>query len=104
MKPIDVKKILDIPNIENYIKYLFELDLYERGDRTIFYKCYLENLYEIRIEIVSNESLIIGELDLAEILAHYEIGFFQWTIKDDLGNTKESYMYRPNIDESKKNY
>jgi len=100
----DVKKILDIPNIEDHLRTIFELDLYEVGDRTIIYKTTLPNNHKIVIDLNSDESLILGKQDLAEILTHYDIGFFDWKEYNDLDEAVSSFMYRPLVDESEKNY
>jgi hypothetical protein len=100
----DVKTILHIPNIENYLKNVFELDLYEVGDKTIVYSIDLPNNHHIVIDIISKESLIFGRQELAEILSHYEIDFLQWVEYNDLGNVVASFMYRPLVEEFEKNY
>jgi len=100
----DVKKILDIPNIEDYLRTKFELDLYEVGDKTILYKYALPNKHTIWLELHSNETLIFGKLDLAGIIAHYDIGFFEWSEVNDLDDCISAFWYRPLIKESEKNY
>jgi len=100
----DVKQILDIPNIENYLRTVFELDLYEVGDRTIIYKVKLPNRHSIVIDLNSDETLILGSQDLAEILTHYDISFFDWKEYNDLDEAVGAFMYRPLINESEKNY
>ena len=104
MEAKDVKKILDIPNIEDYLTDVFMLDLYEVGDKTIIYKTNLPNRHSISIDMHSDESLILGKLDLAEIIAHYKIGFLNWVEFNDLGNVVSNFMYRPLIYENRKNY
>lgn len=100
----DVKTILDIPNIENYLTDFFTLELYERGDRTAFYKCDLPNRHTLRIEIGTEESVIEGRLDLAAMLAHYDSQYFQFVERNDLDEIIAAYHYRPLIDEANKNY
>jgi len=104
MKIKDVRKILDIPGIEDYLANVFHLDLYEAGDRTIIYKCRLPNRHEIVIDMNSEESLILGKQELADILVNYKIEFFQWVEFNDLGKTVSAFMYRPHVEESEKNY
>jgi hypothetical protein len=103
-EPIDIKKITDIPEIENYLEYLFQLKIYERGDKTIIYECHLNNLHRIEIDMISDESLIEGELELVQILTHYEIAYFHWILFDDLDNKIQDYQYRPLVDDSQKNF
>lgn len=100
----DVRKLLDIPEIEDYLQNRFVLELYEVGDRTIIYKCILPNRHSIVIDMISDESLIIGSLDLAEIIAHYKIAFLHFVLINDLGNTITSYMYRPCIGDEEKDF
>lgn len=104
MKTKDVKKVLDIPEIENYLQNIFTLELYEVGDRTIIYKSVLPNYHTISIEIISDEKLIEGKLDLAGIIAHYDILFFQWTTRNDLGQSISSYWYRPAINDRDRDF
>lgn len=106
METLDVNKITDIPGIERYLSYEFELVIYERSDKTAIYRCYLENLHEIKVEIITDETLILGNEQLVDIMVHYDglIGYFFWVVKDDLGNTISAYHYRPNVSESQKTY
>lgn len=100
----DVKNIVDIPNIENYLDEFFNLVLYERGDRTTIYKKRLENNHTLTIEMITPDSLIIGSIELAELITDYEIGYFQFTEHNDLGIPINCYVYRPKIKDSEKNY
>lgn len=100
----DVNEILDIPDIENYLRTVFILELYETKDRTIIYSCKLPNNHEIVIDIGSEETLIMGCLDLAEIIVHYDIWYFHWTELNDLDEVISSYHYRPLVNDSDKEY
>lgn len=104
MKTKDVKKVLDIPRIEDYLQTVFDLVLYEVGDRTVIYESILPNNHMISIEIISDEKLIEGRLDLAEMIAHYNLGFFQWSVFNDLDVCISSYMYRPKKSDCNKDF
>jgi len=104
MKTKDVKNILDIPNIENYLEKVFELNLYDVGDKTIIYEYKKRNKHTITIDVISDEKLIIGKQDLASVIAHYKIVFLHWNETNDIGNDVSSFSYRPLIDEVDKNY
>lgn len=103
----DVKNILDIPNIEDYLEVDFHLKIYEVGDKTIIYGSDwgFDGEHTIEIEMISNETLIEGYLDLAEMIAHYDdIGFFQFVIYNQDDDIVQAHMYRPHIKESEKQY
>ena len=100
----DVKKILDIPNIEDYLTNEFELLLFDVVDRLVIFTCDLPNGDEINLEIMSDELLIEGKDDLAGILTHYDVAFLQWIVYNDLEEMPTAFMYRPLVDEVSKDY
>lgn len=104
METKDVRKVLDIPDIEDYLQTVFTLVLYEVGDRNIIYEAELPNNYRIMVDIISNETLIEGKFDLAEIISHYNIGFLQWDMYNDLDIRISSYMYRPLVHDCDKDF
>ena len=99
---IDVKEILDIPNIENYLDKTFRLDLYDVGDKTIIYEYELENDFRVIVDLISDETLIIGSFELADILIEYDIKYFEFTVVDNFDKIISSHHYRPLVDDKEK--
>ena len=100
----DVKNITDIPDIENLIYLQFSLELYETGDCLAIYKSKKDNGNTLTLEIITDESLILGHIDLAEIIAHYDIAYLELNEFDSNDVVVSEYMFRPLIDEELKNY
>ena len=107
METKDVKSILNIPNIEDYLQEDFHLVLYEVGDKTIIYESDwgFDGEHTISIDIISDETLIEGFLDLAEIIVHYDdVSYFKFIIRDQDEQVVQSHHYRPCIEESEKQH
>ena len=92
---IDVKRISDIPNIENYLDEYFCLDMYDKGDNTQFYELVLDNSDIITINIISDENLIENGIPLISIISQYNIYFLEFTYESNVSSV--SYCYRPLI-------
>jgi hypothetical protein len=101
----EVRKILDIEDIENYLAFVFTLSMYDGGDNTVFYDCKVDDNYSIFINLITTEKLIVGDIDLADILTRYDIDYFEWILYDDYYDEAVSaFAFRPHIDEEEKNY
>lgn len=101
----DVKNILDIPNIEDWLTESFELVFYDVGDKTQYYEVELpiEDQTFVRIDVISDESLINGVCELADILAQDNIHYFSCSIGTIVENL-ETWDYRPLIPDNEKNF
>ena len=99
----DVRQITDIPEIENYLRFMFRLECYDVGDKTQIYRCDLSTSSFIIVELISDESLIEGIEELANLVTQENLHYFGFTIRL-MDEIVDSYHYRPLIDESKKDY
>lgn len=102
----DVKEIHDIPDIENYLDFWFDLKLYDVGDKTAFYGHYLtEEKKGLHLEIISDSSVIEPTETLLELITGDKIFYLEFSITKVLDvEFKESYCYRPLVPEEDKEY
>ena len=113
--PKDVKSIMDIPRIEDYIDYLFEFEVYDVIDNLVMYTCNTE-VYRVTVEIHCKETLFEKEVCLVDLINFEGIDFLQWNVyHQDIfsGEFRNNvydedlhcfYTYRPLVDESEKDY
>ena len=102
---IDVKKIEDIPRIEDFINLQFELDLYDIDNKICCYSSMYDEDTHARLDIiVKNAECIEGSIILADLIVLEGVVFFDWIICDGMDNLISRHCYRPLVDESEKNY
>lgn len=100
----DVRYIYDIPDIEKYIDYEFDLVLYERGDNLQIYSYDICDELTLYLEINSKESLIQPSEKCADLITQEGVDFLQWTIVNTVDEVLESYCYRPLLTDSVKDF
>ena len=107
MEVLDVKKITDIPGIEDYLDKTFSLSCYDRGDNTQIYTYEIDTLNSIVVEIISDEKLLTCKEFLADLINQDNVGYLSFsTYKGpEYGQTITSgYHFRPGVEEFEKNY
>jgi hypothetical protein len=101
----DVKQIHDIPNIEKYLDRTFNFSYYEKGSDMICYESIeIDSDQIVSIEMITEESFILAEQTLYEILDFDNIGYFRFSILLNEDEILDSYSYRPFVSEDKKNF
>lgn len=107
MKLLDVKNIIDIPDIEYYLGSIFTLDCFDIGDNIQCYTLPLEGNTCINLEIISDENIITNNTELAELLTQEPIHYLAWSICLEGGDIPEIitlYNYRPLLDDNAKTF
>lgn len=107
MEVLDVKNIMDIPEIEDYLSKEFTLDCYDSEDNIQCYTYPLTETTAINLEIISDEPLICGIQELAEILTQEPIYYVGWATCIEAGEIAEiltMYHYRPMMDNKDKTF
>jgi hypothetical protein len=122
MKEKDIDNVLDIPNIERFINEFFTLNIYDAGDRVLYYE-YKAPLNgdscDIAISLDKEPKLIEGKTKFSDLLIlddigmievktglksepiyNEEMGFFM----SDFTDLKQNYWYRPFLKTEEKNY
>lgn len=104
-KPIDLKSIYDIPNIEEYTDVIFNFSFANIRDETFGYE-YLDvfRKQKISVEIIASVSTVFNKDKLHDILFNDDVFYVSWTVEEMLLPIKKTYVYRPLVDESQKNY
>ncbi len=90
----DVKKIIDIPDIEEYRDLNFVFDFYVQEDKTQGYTAQISEDCEITVEIISDENTFFRDNDLDSLVTQNRIYYFslcKYVCKEAL----EVYSYRP---------
>lgn len=107
MDILDVKTIIDIPGIEDYLSKKFTLDCYDAEDNIQCYTLEITKRTSITLELITDEPLIAGKQELAEILTQDPIYYASWSLCIETGEIPEvetMYIYRPLVDNYKKNF
>ena len=103
----DVKKISDIPGIENYLNNVFKFLCYDKGDGLVVYVFEEPGVKTVTLEVCKEEHKYIMGIDkLVNIIAdEKEIQFLQWSESDFFNDHPlGSYCYRPLVPEDQKDY
>ena len=102
MKSIDVKQIIDIPNLEKFLDDCFHLMVYEVEDKLQIYRNTPET---IELTIHSDENTIFQLSNLSDLITQDNIEYFSFSYIDAIkGEMLKSFAYRPLIPEKEKNY
>ena len=122
MKAKDVENILDVPNIDRFINHFFSLNIYDAGDRVLYYE-YNDPLKgdscDIAISLDEDPSLIEGKTKFSDLLILDDIGMIEvktglksepiyddefGCFMSDFTDLKQNYWYRPFLKKEEKNY
>lgn len=102
---IDVEQIHDIPNIENHLEKVFELEIYDIPERLQIYTHKLNTLFYLCVEIHCQENLIEGKIKLIDLITQDDISFLQFSLADkSIGKNINSWWYRPLVDYEDKTF
>jgi hypothetical protein len=99
----DVKRITDIPGIEDYLTNVFTFICYDKGDESVIYQFTVPGKKTITIDLSQPVyDFITGKILLIDIITDQTIEYFCWSERE-LGTTI-SYQYRPFVPENEKDY
>jgi hypothetical protein len=99
----DVKRITDIPGIEDYLTNVFTFICYDKGDQSVIYEFTVPGKKKITIDLSQPVyDFITGKILLIDIITDQTIEYFCWGERE-LGTTT-SYQYRPFVPENEKDY
>ena len=105
----DVKRITDIPGVEDYLNNVFTFLCYDKGDDSVIYQFTLPGRVRktITIDLSKPEyKYIMGIELLIDIISDQTIEYLSWTekvfgLQEDQITT---YHYRPLVPENEKDY
>jgi hypothetical protein len=122
MKAKDVDNVLDISNIERFINEFFTLNIYDAGDRVLYYE-YKAPLNgdscDLAISLDKEPTLIEGKTKFSDLLILDNIGMIEVKTglksepiyDEEIGcfisgfaDLKQNYWYRPFLKPEEKNY
>ena len=122
MKARDVDNVLDITNIERFVNEFFTLNIYDAGDRVLYYE-YKAPLNgdscDIAISLDKEPSLIEGKTKFSDLLILDDIGMIEVKtglksepiydeemgfFMSDFTDLKQNYWCRPFLTPEQKNY
>ena len=122
MNPKDVDNILDVPNIEKFINEFFTLNIYDGGDKVLFYEynAPLKGVScDIAISLDKEPKLIEGKTRLSDLLILDDIGMIEYKtgvkseseyctefgcFMSEFTDLQENYWYRQFLKPEEKNY
>tara|TARA_R110002020_G_scaffold27_1_gene259 strand:- start:256 stop:624 length:369 start_codon:yes stop_codon:yes gene_type:complete len=118
----DVDNILDIPDIEQFLDNVFTLNIYDFGDKVLYYE-YLAPLNgvscQIAISLDKNPYSIEGKTKLSDLLIIDDVGMIDYTtgimshsfydsefgcFMSDFSETFQRYWYRPFLNKEEREY
>lgn len=102
----DVKRITDIPGIEDYLTNVFTFICYDKSDESVIYQFILPGKKTITIDLSKSVHRYIMGIDLLiDIISETDIEYLSWTERE-LGSDEiiARYDYRPLAPENEKNY
>jgi len=101
----DVKKITDIPGIENYLNNVFKFKCYDQSDGLAIFEFEEPGEKKISLEIHKEVHKYLFYIDkLIEIISdEEEIQYLQWTERDFFEDKLlRSFCYRPLVSDDEK--
>ena len=122
MKPKDLDNILDAPKIERFINEFFTLNIYDGGDKVLFYEynAPINGIScDVAISLDKEPKLIEGKTRLSDLLILNDIGMIEYKTgvkSESVYNTEfgcfisefivlqQNYWYRPFLKPEEKNY
>jgi hypothetical protein len=119
METKDVDNILDIPNIAYWVGSVFDLNLYDAGDKDLYYECFYEGVCcDVVISLKAHPRIIDGKKKLSDLIMLDDIDMFEMRVgkktktwDSELGafmsdniEPHQSHWYRPFLAKEEREY